>query len=193
MGMFDEIKVRVDIPIPELIKHKNSDWKSFVFQTKDLENCLCEYVIAEDGFLYEHIVEREYIPYTEEEKKDWNIYKNVIEKNSYDKRIENYHGKIRFYAFEELNEEQNYSLDFDAYFIYGKLDKIELAEFKTYEKPSYDFIKEYEKRKKRPWNVFKRYASYIGWRLFWKSLSTILNNISMICLRIREFIIRKML
>lgn len=196
MGLYDEIKVKRPLPIPEDIKHLNIDWSDYVFQTKDLENCLLEYFISEDGNLYEHVVEREYIPYTEEERKKakaWSIWKDVIEKGSHDKKIEDYHGCITFYGYEKFDEEHDFWLDFKAYFIYGKLDKIELVEFKKSEKRSISFEKwkqEYQKEQKQPWNVFKKYVRYIGWNYFWKSVEGIFNNISKYCDKIRMFINR---
>lgn len=128
--MFDEITIKTAFPLPEELKFKNIDWKTHVFQTKDLENCLLHYFISEDGYLYEEVIENEYIPYTDEEKKEknlrgWNIWKNVVEKNRYNKKVE-HHGTILFYDSFELSEEQDFWVDYKAFFVYGKLDKIEI-------------------------------------------------------------------
>ena len=61
MGMYDEIYVKQDLPLPEEIKNL-FDWKNYRFQTKDLENYLGEYIINEYNELVEVITEREYIP-----------------------------------------------------------------------------------------------------------------------------------
>ena len=131
MGMFDSIIVKAALPLPKELESKNIDLKNHVFQTKDLENCLLQYFISEDGFLYEEVVEYDYIPYTEEEKKNknykfWNIWKDVVEKNRYNKKIE-HHGTIMFYDSFELSEEKDFWVDYKAYFVYGKLDKIEIS------------------------------------------------------------------
>jgi len=88
MGMYDEIIVKKDLPLPEEISKLDIDWKNYIFQTKSLENCLIVYFIDEDGGLNEIEFEREYIDFTEEEKKlrkkkkqFFPIYKDVIEKS----------------------------------------------------------------------------------------------------------------
>jgi hypothetical protein len=69
MGMFDEIKFEGNLPLPEELKKLNINWKDYTFQTKDLVNCLSNYWISEEGELFERVVEREYVPYTKEERK----------------------------------------------------------------------------------------------------------------------------
>jgi hypothetical protein len=201
MGMFDSIKVKQDLPLPEDLKSLSVDWKDYTFQTKDLDNCLLEYFISEDGFLYEHVIERDYIPYTPEERKSqkiksWDIWKEVIEKETYHKKIEDYHGKIQFYTYDDYDEENDYWVEFDAYFVYGKLDKIELSKFKKEASRSISNQKwqeEYKKEQKHPWNVFKRYASYVGWKWFWRKTSSIFYNLSRACTSVQYFIIKKFL
>jgi hypothetical protein len=200
MGMFDTIIVKKDLPLPEEIKHLNIDWKSYPFQTKDLENCMLEYIITEDSKLVEHVVEREYIEYTDEEKKHkdhrrWNLWKDVIVKGE---RYENvdHHGTIAFYAYEDFNETQDFWIDFRAYFVYGKLDKIELLEFKKQKshKITNKEIDEKQKQKQKlPWNVFKRYAAYVGWRWFWNKASRWCYEASRVTSSMQMFIIRHML
>lgn len=196
MGMFDDIVVKVEIPLPTELKSLNIDWKNYKFQTKDLDNCLLEFFINEEGFLYEHIVEREYISYTQEERKSkkikpWDIWKEVIEKETYDKKIEDYHGKILFYTYDKYDENNDYWVEFYAYFIYGKLDKIELKEFKKEKSrtiSNQQFINEYKKQQKHPWNIFKKYASYIGWTWFWKKTSNVFYKLSNLFSKIQTFI-----
>jgi hypothetical protein len=62
MGMFDSIRIKKELPLPEELKPLNIDWTEQEFQTKDLENCLLNYWISENGELFDHVVEREYIP-----------------------------------------------------------------------------------------------------------------------------------
>ena len=184
MGMFDEILVKQDLPLPEEIKDK-FDWKNHSFQTKDLDNYLGHYIINEYRDLVEVIVERDYIPYTEEEKKSlklnpWNLWKEVKEGPTSYKNT-NYHGAITFYAYENFDEETDFWVDFKAYFVYGKLDKIELVEYNKQKSQKYshkEFQEKYEKQQKEPWNLFKKYASYLGWRWFWRNASNVLYQVS---------------
>ncbi len=60
--MFDSIRIKKELPLPEELKPLNIDWTEQEFQTKDLENCLLNYWISENGELFDHVVEREYIP-----------------------------------------------------------------------------------------------------------------------------------
>jgi len=201
MGMYDSIKVKQDLPLSEDLKSLNVNWKDYTFQTKDLDNCLLDYFISEEGFLYEHVVEREYISYTTEERKSkkikpWDLWKEVIEKETHDKKIEDYHGKIRFYSYDDYDEKNDYWVEFDAYFVYGKLDKIELVQFKKETSRSFSNKKweeEYKKQQKHPWNLFKKYASYVGWKWFWLKMSSVFYKLSGICNSIQYFIIRNFL
>lgn len=200
MGMFDTVIVKKDLPLPEEIKSLNIDWKNYHFQTKDLDNCMLEYVITEEDKLVEHVVEREYIEYTKEEKKNkdhkpWNIWKDVIVKGERYEDV-NHHGTLVFYAYEDFDDAQDFWLDFKAYFVYGKLDKIELLEFKK-QKSHKITNKEFDEKRKQEekllWNQFKRYASYVGWRWFWRNASGWCYNASRIFSTMQTFIIRNML
>lgn len=194
MGMYDNINVKQDLPIPEEIKNLK-DWKNYTFQTKDLDNCLLEYWISEEGELFEHIVEREYIPYSEKEKKKrkgWSLWKDVIEKGSKDEK-NNYHGVLNFYTFDEIDEDTDFWLEFKSYFIYGKLDRIELTEFridKDRKIHNKKWEEEYKKRTKHPWNIFKRYASYLGWSWTWRKMNNFLYVVSSSIEKTRVFIIK---
>lgn len=198
--MYDTISVKKELPLPQEISHLNIDWKNYDFQTKDLENCMTAYVIQEDGRLLEHIVEREYIPWTEEEKKakklkSWNLWKDVIKKSERYEEVP-FHGTIAFYAYEKFNSELDFWLDFKAYFIYGKLDKIELVEFKKDKSISISNKEIDEKRiqeQKKPWNVFKHYASYAGWKWLWRNASRWCYALSRMFSSMQMFIIRHML
>ena len=66
--MFDEILVKQDLQIPDEVRDLY-DWKNHRFQTKDLDSTLSLYYINEYRELVEERTEREYIPYTEEERK----------------------------------------------------------------------------------------------------------------------------
>lgn len=194
MGMFDEIFCKKELPLPDEIK-EYTDWKNFRFQTKDLENCLLEYIIEDDGILYETVIEREYIEYSEEERKSvkpWNLWKDVIEKSRTNEKLD-YHGKIRFYTYENLNDEYDFMVDFDAYFIYGKLDKIELAEFKKYPCRSKEYDRWQDELKiqqsKLSYKIYK-VIKKCGWSAFLKFLNKILYNFEGIISKTRYFLIR---
>ena len=195
--MFDNIVIKHDLPLPEEIKTLE-DWKSYPFQTKDLDNCMIDYFV-EDGLLYEKIVEREYIEYTEEEKKQnrkkkgWHpIFKDVIEKSSRNEKID-HHGTITFYTYDQYDDLMDYWVEFRAYFSYGKLDKIEFVEFKKDPRRNMEWVEKMKLANKHPWKVFKKYARYFGWGSFWRFVSRIVSKISSIFNRIHWFIVRHIL
>ena len=143
-----------------------------------MENCLLQYTISKNGRLLERFQEREYIEYSEEEKKNknlrpWNLWKDVVIKNEYDKVVD-HHGKINFYTNLEHTEEEDIWVEFIAYFVYGKLDKIELF---RYEKTKSNRLhnKECEeqrlKENKKLWNRAKKFLNYLGWSWFWKKVT----------------------
>jgi hypothetical protein len=199
MGMYDSVKVKQELPLPEEIKNK-WDWKEHNFQTKDLDNYLGDYIINEYRELVEVVVEREYIPYTKEERKKldlkpWDLWKEIKEGPTTYKNTE-YHGALTFYTYESFDDETDFWVEFKAYFVYGKLDKIELTEFNKEESRKISnqrHEEEYKKQQKRPWNVFKRYASYLGWSWFWRNVSNLLYRFSELLSSIRMSIMRNLL
>ena len=177
--MFDSVQVKKELPLSEELKTLQINWKEISFQTKDLENCLLDYHITEDGDLMLENVEYEYVYYTEEEKKHkdfkpWNLVKETIEKSRSTEKVD-YHGKISFYTHEEFSDTEDVWIDFEAYFIYGKLDKIELVKvekFKSHKIKNEEWFKQMaEEKNKLSYKLKKRF----GWFCFW-------NNVSKICL-----------
>jgi len=194
MGMYDEIYVKQDLPLPDEIRSLK-DWRNYCFQTKDLDNCLSEYIINEYSQLVEATTEREFIPYTKEElkkNKPWQIWKEVKE-GAKTYRDTNYHGLIKFYVYDYIDDDTDFWADFQAAFTHGKLEKIELLEFKKThgrKQRNEEFYKKLEIEKKRPWNLFKKYASYLGWRWFWKKILSILYKTSGCIEKVRTLIFK---
>ena len=196
MGMFSYIKCKKELPLTDELKSLSVKWNETQFQTKDLDNCLENYIISEDGELLEEVIEYEYTYYTEEEKKQkdhkpWNIVKDQKITKQETKKID-FHGKITFYETFDLNDQEDVWVDFDAYFIYGKLDKLELAKVEKYENRKIKMNKWEEEHQKKinsfPYKLKKR-SGY-----FW-----LLNRLSMICYktsnffsRLNTFFVRKM-
>jgi hypothetical protein len=197
MGMFDDITCKKELPLNEELKSLSIKWDEKGFQTKDLENCLIHYTISEDGRLLEHIQEREYVEFTEEEKKNknikpWNIWKQVKIIKEYDKEI-NHHGVINFYSDVDYTEEEDFWVEFNAYFVYGKLDRIEL--FKCQKQKSRKvYNKEWdEKRKleqKKLWFRTKKILNYFGWNFFWRKTGRVCYKLSSFFSSINYYIIK---
>ena len=197
MGMFDDIQCKKELPLNDELRAAGIKLEDTSFQTKDLENCLLHYTILEDGRLVENVVEREYVHYTEEEKKSkdrkpWDLFKDVKITNEYDKFVE-HHGVINFYTGIDYTDEESFWVEFNAYFIYGKLDKIELAKCEK-QKSTKLYNKEWdEKRKlddKKLLNRVKKTLRKLGWTFLWRKVSNFFYQLSNFFSKIRMFIIR---
>lgn len=197
MGMFDNIKVKRDLPLTEELKNLQIDWKETTFQTKDLDNCLFNYVITEEGELLCEHVELEYVYYTEEERKQrghkpWDLVKETIEKNKHNEKV-NFHGKISFYSMETISETEEAWIDFDAYFIYGKLDKIELVKVEKHKSRKHDAEKWMEEIQKRKNSFSYKLRKYTGWFWFWKQISKVCSATSRILQDANMFIYKRLI
>jgi len=89
-----------------------------------------------------------------------------------------FHGKITFYTYEDLDDKNDFSVDFDAFFVYGKLDKIELVDFQKYESRKIR-NKEWQKNFNKKYNCPKRkiklfISKYSVWRFFWRTIGKLL-------------------
>jgi hypothetical protein len=182
MGMFDQLKCEKELPLNDELKTLNVKWDEVIFQTKDLDNCLSNYRITVDGELVEDVVEKEYTYYTEEERKKlkgWHFIKDEKIIKEYSKKVE-YHGTIRFYELLNLNDQEDIWAEFDAHFVYGKLDKIELAKTEKQESGKIRMNKWEEEHQKKinsfPYKLKKR-SGY-----FW-----LLNRLSGICYKLSNF------
>jgi len=175
MGMFDNIICRYPLPLSDKLKAINTDWARADFQTKDLDCSLSMYYINESGEIEEEVIEREYIPYPEGEEPDcaWCVWKEVKITNRYLKPVD-FHGKISFYTSLSYDETQDVWVEFDAYFIYGKLDKIILTEDrldKASELRNKEIFDEIAEKNKKPWPTTKRLLKPFGWHWFWGKMS----------------------
>jgi hypothetical protein len=184
MGMFDYVKIKVDLDFPDEIKLlKKSD---FEWQTKSLDNCLNYYIIDSDKTLKEEVIEGNWKEIPENERTSpWRVA-DFEETNRYEKTID-YHGVLKFYCFEQLDDDYDFWLDYDAFFVYGKLDKVVLTEFKK-QKSTRQYLNNYIKSKEEKNNIIKK---IIGWKLFWRFLERSIYKICNVLSKIRYFIITK--
>jgi hypothetical protein len=192
MGMFDSIKVKAKLPLTDELKGYNLNWEEIEFQTKDLDNCLSEYILDEDGFLFEEVIEREYVEYSKEERKDenvkpWNIFKEVKEISRTTKKID-YHGVLTFYCVETIDNDEQIWVDFEAFFIYGKIDKLLLKSFQKHKVKSNDDW--FEKQKLENKKLINRIKKLIHWKLFWIKVANLLSFASGIFSKAQMFIFR---
>jgi hypothetical protein len=195
MGMFDSLYCEKNLPTPKDFENLNIDWSKVEFQTKSLDNCLSKYVITKDGKLVEQVTEYEHIPFTKEElkrkdHKPWNIVKESKIVNQYTKDV-SFHGVIRFYESFNLSAEEDAWVDFDAYFIYDKLDKIELVNVERNKSRKYSLEKLFEEEDKIKNSFIYKLKKYSGWFLFWKKIVDISYKASRACGRIQTFAIKR--
>lgn len=185
--MFDDIIVKKALPLPKELKKLPIKWSEHKFQTKDLDNCLFEYFIDKKGNLYQIEIENEYIEYTEEEKKNkdyraWDIYKEVKEVSRRNKLID-FHGILRFYDYLNIDEQNDCWLEFEAFFVYGKLDKINLKEYRV--EPSQSIkIAELKKEAENKEKTFKGKLAAVLKKL---KINKILYFIAKVCYRLSHF------
>ena len=195
--MFSYIKCKRELPLTDELKGLTVKWEEAQFQTKDLDNCLETYIISEDGELLEEIVEYEYTYYTEEEKKQknhkpWNIVKDQKIVKQETKKVD-FHGKITFYETLDFSDEESIWVDFDAYFVYGKLDKLELAKVEKYENRKVkmdEYWKTYESKQN---SLSYKLRKYSGWFWLWKKIEKSCYSMSRFFDTIRYCIIRNIL
>ena len=183
--MFDQLKCEKELPLNDELKTLDVKWNEVTFQTKDLDNCLSDYRITQDGQLVEDVVEKEYTYYTEEERKKlkgWSYIKDAKIIKEYSKDV-NYHGTIRFYELFDLNEKEDIWVEFDAHFVYGKLDKIELIRNEKQECRKIK-IDQWKEEYQKKINSFS-YKLKKRLRYFW-----LLNKLSRICYKISNFFSR---
>ena len=86
------------------------------------------------------------------------------------------HGIVNFYDSIEFSKEEEMWVEFAAYFVYGKIDKIELIEATKKEAHSISnqkWQKEMEERQNHPWNRIKRFLRYFGWHWFWRNVTRV--------------------
>jgi hypothetical protein len=197
MGMFSYIKCKKELPLTDELKSLSVNWNELQYQTKDLDNCLETYIISEEGELLEEVIEYDYTYYTEKEKKQkdhkpWNIVKDQKIVKQETKKVD-FHGKITFYETIDLNDQESIWVDFDAYFVYGKLDKLELAKVEKYENRKIkmdEYWKTYESKQNKLSYKLKKYS---GWFWFWKKIEKCCYSMSRLFDIIRYAIIRNIL
>ena len=193
MGMFDYVTVKMKLPMPVPIQgYKGSD----NFQTKDLENCLFNYIIKSNGTLWVEKVDYTYVPPTEEEKKKSAIFaigKNIVNKR-WTERVRDVSGKVTIYDYQEHNgkdENFDYYIEYDILFKEGKVTSIEITRFEVSnnfarKNREQEFIENDLKRRElenkwyfktfcKPWNkiissIFRRTVSFNFFKLRQKLL-----------------------
>lgn len=166
--MFDDIIVKKKLPLTKELKSLPIEWNKIVWQTKDLENLLNAYVIEKNGNLYLKQVNGFWRDLPEEEQDIW-YNSEFVETDKELIHLKEYHGVLKFYTYETV-EDEGWWVEFEAYYSYGKLDKIVLKEVKKdtgvllRNEQIQKAIKEHQNH---PWTKIKSLLSYLGWRWFW--------------------------
>ncbi len=197
--MFDNIRCLATLPLNEELARLDVDWDTIWFQTKCLDNCLGSFEITKDGELIENVTEHEYVEYTPEElktvkAKPWYPYKEVKIKDEYTRKKE-YHGSVVFYDSLDYNDEHEIWAEFEAFFSYGKLDKITLVKAERVKSQmlcNKEFAARDAEEAKKPWNRFKVLMSPFGWRRFWFFMAKQCGKSIDLLGKIQTFIYRKM-
>lgn len=159
MGMFDSIQCSYPLPLPLEVIDILPDIYDLEFQTKDLDNVLDLYFINEDGSFSER--KREYA-WKDDDSYFLKGYMNVVSEKIIP---HNFHGILNFYIYEIVYEDENFtkgkdiSLDYVAKFTNGKLENIEILDYKISDATERlhfikEKMKEFKKRKEIWYNKY---------------------------------------
>jgi hypothetical protein len=143
MGMFDNIRVKKQLPLDEDLGKLDTDWGKELFQTKDLDNALDLYEISEEGRL-RHL----------RQSREWKADPTAPLGGFYEVVSEvweevPFHGVVRFYtshcdspeldydfinhheqmSWEDIMETEGYDwwIEFEAVFNHGHVGEIKLS------------------------------------------------------------------
>lgn len=131
MGMFDSIRCDYPLPLPLEVVDKLPDIYEKEFQTKDFENLLDYYIITEEGEILFHKKKYEW---RDDDSSFLKGYMEVIEEEIIPYP---FHGLLNFYSYEtvysDISKLSGYdiSVDYIAKFNNGRLDSIEVLEYKV--------------------------------------------------------------
>jgi hypothetical protein len=181
MGMFDNLYVKKKLPLTSELKKLPIKWGEVCWQTKSLDNYLGYYTITSAGKLMEHKTEGEWKPLPIDQQTKWYTGEYVVSKE-WKEEVKDFHGIVNFYTFEDVKDKnETVWVEFDAYFIYGKLDKIVLN--KTYTE-QYDsdrhekLYKNIQARLNHPWNKIKNILNKFGWSWCWRKVVVVLQKLN---------------
>lgn len=196
MGMFDSIKCEVTLPInKKLAKNfRNKDWTEVVFQTKDLDCTLSNYIIKKNKSFVLKIEKNKWIPrkkekglrgFFEEIRKDkWKSPYEIVHKGTSYRKIK-HTGVIEFYSIESDINENEWDLVFDAKFVDGVLVSIKLKSAKIWQ--TADEVKKNNEHISKlmsdsyndPVNKVRRFLNKITfgyWRWSWNKVAQFFSN-----------------
>jgi len=188
MGMFDYVKCDYPLPDIEVAEKWNIDLKSVSFQTKDMDNCLEEYIIKNDGELY--IVKNEY-KWVDDDNSFLKGYCEVV--SSEEVKAE-YHGMMNFYHYEhDLTKDDKHftlSIDFLAKFVDNKLVDLKVLEVEEKDITEYKLQtdKLFEERKRYCNKWYIKYIFNTKYVLFFrKMLKNFIHKVFKLVERIYHF------
>lgn len=165
MGMFDYISVADKLPTNSEIDASGINLYNEPFQTKDLDNIMATYFIQGGKLYVEKYNRNEWV----ENADSW-AGGYIDRAEPYQEEVKDYHGKINFYHIIDKDGFDHW-VEYDAYFTYGKLDKIELVKYKkesnVQRKKDLEDLFEEMKKERNKW-----YNKYIFHTKVWRKLST---------------------
>mgnify|MGYP003642164128 CR=1 FL=1 len=179
MGMYDELKCLYPLPLTKELKELSIEWKEINWQTKSFDSDLGQYTISKSGKLTIDKIKGDWLELPKEQQYKWSSHEFV--ETSRHKTPVKYHGIVNFYSFEVLDNNDGWWFEFEAYFSYGKLDKIKLRE--TRKEENYKIISEQNMQElfeqyNTPTAKLKTFIRKWGWRHLWNYITKILRYIS---------------
>ena len=129
MGMFDSISVAAQLPYSEEMKELGLDTNKHVFQTKDLDCLLNEYIIQGDSL---YITKYKTETWVEGDTNSKSVLGRIghLKKGEPYLELVDFHGKINFYDYvDDVQGKWDCWIEYVATFTNNKLTEIKLAKF----------------------------------------------------------------
>ena len=180
MGMFDSIYVKKKLPLTKELKALPIAWKDVCWQTKSLENTLGYYTISSTGKFLEHKTDGYWEPLPIDQQSKWCTH-DFVQTKEWKEEVKDFHGILNFYTIENVEPDEMWWVEFDAYFIYGKLDKIVLNKYykEVYDETQRKQLSEkIQKHMDHPWTKVKLLLNKVGWLWFWRKVISLLRIIN---------------
>jgi hypothetical protein len=129
MGMFDTIQVSDQLPFNGEMKELGLDERKYSLQTKDLENCMAEYVLQNDVL---YIKKYEKTEWVEGDPKGKSLFDRLgyLHRDGEFLEPTNYHGEVIAYTYQnDVMENWDCWVEFKLKFTNGTLVEKELVKF----------------------------------------------------------------
>ena len=168
MGMFDDIRCKYPLPMPE---NPQGYTGSQEFQTKDLDCIMDYYEIREDGSLWVEKRETEFIKGDPKGKTFSERFGQIKTLKKWFEQV-NITTTILMYHYAEYNDrDYDYDVEYSVEFVGGKLNNVKLVSFNAFDNKQRKILHEKHKKELAEWYNYTQTKKY---KYFWKPVGKIL-------------------